>query len=122
MSERKMIEGLASPWGMKDADLFQLIDKLGGWPVGYLYVGFEHTDERNAGFCNSPNNSGWWTVLAHADDYYLWKLSPAGLQRITNAVTDAYYSSLCGRKMDAQKLSFRTWRNHVAAIQKEPKP
>lgn len=86
----KLIPGLRHNfhWAGDDAKFFQAIDEHGGWPVGYQFVGFEHTDERAAGFCNSRQNTGWWTVIAAADDYYLWKLSPAALQRVVDAAID----------------------------------
>lgn len=86
MTSRQIQNGLRHTWGMKDEAFFAMIDATGGWPAGFRYVGFEHTDERNAGFCNSPHNDGWWTVLFDADDYYLWKLSPDALQRIIGDV------------------------------------
>jgi len=96
-----------------DHDFFELIDKTGGWPVGYKYVGFEHTTQRKAGFCNSPQNTGWWTVIANADDYFLWKLSPAALQRITDAVV----SSIRPSRVDASKLYIKNWHGSNAARQ-----
>ena len=91
MSARTMRAGLAHEWQSSGdtGAFFSQIDATGGWPVGFQYVGFEHTDERAAGFTNSPHNDGWWTVVAHADDYYLWKLSDAALQRIADAAIDA---------------------------------
>jgi hypothetical protein len=85
-----MREGLAHTHsGLDDSVFFQMIDETGGWPVGLKYVGFEHTSSRNAGFTNSQGNTGWWTVIASADDYYLWKLSPEALQRVVNSVVAA---------------------------------
>jgi hypothetical protein len=86
---RLMVEGLHHKWGAEDEKFLALIDELGGWPLGYRYVGFEHTDARAAGFTNSPHNSGWWTNVADSDDYYLWKLSPQATQRFADAVLDA---------------------------------
>lgn len=82
-----MVSGLRHDWtwSADKSKFFQHIDALGGWPVGYAYVGFEHTYERAAGFTNSARNDGRWTVVASADDYYLWKLSPAALQRVVDA-------------------------------------
>lgn len=82
-------EGLNYPFHMNEAQLFKRVDETGGWPVGYQYIGFEHTDERRAGFCNSPINTGMWTVVASADDYYLSKLSPAAIQRFADAVRNS---------------------------------
>lgn len=116
MSDIKMIVGLSHKWASSgdDATFFQQIDALGGWPVGFQFVGFEHTDERKAGFTNSPNNSGWWTVLASADDYYLWKLSPAALQRVVHAAISAVRLP----EPKASTLSIQTSRGHRAALQK----
>lgn len=74
---------------MSNENFFRHIDETGGWPVGYQFVGFEHSDSRAAGFCNSRQNTGWWTVVASADDYYLWKLSPEALQKVVNAAIAA---------------------------------
>lgn len=113
MTNRLMREGLAHKHaGMKDEDFFAMIDATGGWPVGYRFVGFEHTDERKAGFTNAPHNSGWWTVVADADDYYLWKLSPECLQRVVDAVR----ASIRIPVVDALKLSIRNSRNWPAAL------
>lgn len=113
MSQRKMVPGLRHErMGLKDAEFFAHIDANGGWPLGYRYVGFVHSDEREAGFCNSPNNDGWWTVIASADDYYLWKLSPEALQRIV----DATVSAIRLPRVDAQKLSIKNWRGWSAAL------
>lgn len=101
---------------MGDAEFFAHIDECGGWPIGFGYVGFEHTESRSAGFCNSPRNSGWWTVVASADDYYLWKLSPAALQRIADAVIDASRPT----RVDAQKVYIKGFCGFNAARAKEP--
>ncbi len=74
--------------GMSDSKFFAHIDETGGWPVGYSFVGFEHSTSRDAGFTNENINTGWWTTIASADDYYLWKLSPDALRRIAEAVRD----------------------------------
>jgi hypothetical protein len=86
-ASRKMVPGLAHLYpGLDLGAFFAMVDESGGWPVGYGFVGFRHSDEREAGFCNSALNDGWWTVVASADDYYLWKLSPRALQRVVDAV------------------------------------
>lgn len=105
-SDHLMIPNLrhARP-SLDDAEFFALIDECGGWPVGYSYVGFEHTESRDSGFCNSPRNTGWWTVIASADDYYLWKLSPAALQRIADAVIDASRPT----RVDAQRVYIKAF-------------
>lgn len=81
MINRKMIPGLRHDYASctDDGIFFAAIDAVGGWPVGFGFVGFEHTESRAAGFCDSPHNDGMWTVLASADDYYLWKLSSVGI-------------------------------------------
>jgi hypothetical protein len=112
MSQRKMVLGLRHERsGLKDEEFFAHIDANGGWPLGYRYVGFVHSDGREAGFCNSPGNDGWWTVVASADDYYLWKLSPEAMQRIV----DAAVSAIRLPRVDAQKLSIKNWRGWAAA-------
>jgi len=53
MSSRHMVKGLAHEYaGIRDDRFFAAIDAAGGWPLGYKFVGFEHTDERAAGFCD----------------------------------------------------------------------
>lgn len=87
---RLMRPGLSHPRpAIDDGDFFQMIDDTGGWPLGYEFVGFEHTDTRAAGFSCSSTNTGWWTTIASADDYYLWKLSPEALQRVVDAAIGA---------------------------------
>lgn len=111
-----MVPGLrhAHP-GLPNEDFFRAIDAAGGWPVGYQFVGFCH-DEREAGFTNSPTCTGWWTVVASADDYHLWKLSPAALQRIADSVVAAVRLP----RVNAQAIFIRDSRGHGAAISREP--
>lgn len=66
--------------GMKVEDFMAAIDKTGGWPVGYKCVQFYHAVEysgRTCKFTNNDVNTGWWTTVCRADDYYWWKLSDA---------------------------------------------
>lgn len=114
MTGRKMIDGLRHVYCVDDAEFFTAIDAAGGWPVGFRFVGFEHTSERAAGFTDSPHNDGYWTVLASADDYYLWKLTPVALQRVVDAVREA----ITVPPINASKLHIRTWRGHRAALSK----
>lgn len=115
MSNRKMIPGLRHEYAsVSDDKFFGAIDVTGGWPVGFKFVGFEHTSGRAAGFCNSSQNDGWWTVVASADDYYLWKLSPARLQQIADAVRERI--TLSG--VDASKLHIRNWMGFRAELAK----
>jgi hypothetical protein len=117
MTEALMREGLAHEYaGIGHEKFFQLIDATGGWPLGYSYVGFEHTDSRKAGFTKQHVHHGWWTTVAHVDDYYLWKLSPAALQRIADAVRDRIVMS----HPNAANLSIKNWRGHTAALAKGP--
>lgn len=90
-SKRVMRPGLrhSFTWSSDLPSFLRRIDETGGWPIGWQYVGFCHTDEREAGWTNSPVNDGWWTVICDVDDYYAWKLSPAALQRIADAVIAA---------------------------------
>lgn len=116
MTERKMQPGLVHEFaGVKDGSFFALIDTTGGWPVGFKYVGFEHTDSRAAGFTNSPRGNGWWTVVASADDYYLWKLSPEAMQRIVDAAAEFSARIVRNHRADAAKLDIRNSRGYVAA-------
>lgn len=117
MADRLMVPGLRHEYSsVKDHDFFTAIDACGGWPLGYQYVGFEHTDSRAAGFCNSRQNTGWWTVVANADDYYLWKLSPEALQR----VVDAAVAAIQLPRPAAHKLHIKNsmgWQATLAASQ-----
>ena len=72
--------------GLKAEHFFEHIDSLGGWPLAYPYVGFAHSNEREAAFTMEPIHSGWWTTLYHRDDYLMWKLSPAAWERIFEGV------------------------------------
>lgn len=114
MTNRKMIAGLSHKYCVDMDVFFAEIDKLGGWPLGFQFVGFEHSSERAAGFTNHPGNDGWWTILAGADDYYLWKLSPETLQRIADAVRDAIRLP----KVNAINLNIRDTRGHIATLRK----
>lgn len=114
-SKTLMREGLSHKSSRtEDGEFFALIDATGGWPVGYQYVGFEHTESRNAGFCNSPNNTGWWTVVANADDYYLWKLSPQAIQRIADAVV----SSIRIAAVSADRLLVKNSQGYSGSVGK----
>ena len=113
MSKRLMRDGLAHAYaGLALDKFFQGIDDTGGWPVGYRYVGFQHSDQRAAGFTNSGQNDGWWTVIADADDYYLWKLSPAALQRVVDAAIGAVRLPI----PQIGKFSIRNARDRIAII------
>lgn len=95
MSTRLMRPGLSHPsMFATDEQFFKMIDDTGGWPAGYKYAGFEHTDERLAGFTNSCVNSGWWTVVVNEDDYYLWKLSPEKLKRLMDDAVTHFLRSI----------------------------
>jgi len=120
MSTRHMVPGLSHDYAScaRPEVFLAAIDAHGGWPIGYRYAGFEHTDARAAGFTNSPHNDGWWTVVADADDYYLWKLSPSALQRIVDATVSAIRLS----RVDAQKLWIKDSRGHRAAMAKVEQP
>ncbi|WP_423459924.1 hypothetical protein [Ottowia sp. VDI28] len=74
--------------GLKDADFFAHIDDCGGWPLAYPYVGFAHSEKREAAFTMEHVHNGWWTTLYHRDDYLMWKLSPEAWERIFAAVRD----------------------------------
>lgn len=113
MGNRLMREGLSHTHpGMKKADLFQMVDATGGWPNGFAFLGFVHSDEREAGFCNSRLNDGWWTVVASADDYYTFKLTEAGLQRIADAAVRSYISATTNFRPSATKLQIKDSRDY----------
>lgn len=97
----KMIAGLAHKGACYQGhELFKKIDELGGWPVGYGYIGFEHDTDRDVGFCTENVNTGWWSILYSADDYYMWKLSPKALQNFADLVVSAVRLP----KVDAEAL------------------
>lgn len=104
-----MIEGLRHDLGYlfnrRDEQFFEDIDKAGGWPLGYKYVGFEHTSERRAGFTNTPISTGHWTTLYSSDDYYFWKLSDEAKQKIIKSVV-----SDCRAVFRSDKLTVSFYR------------
>ena len=117
---RLMREGLSYKRACSsDEDLLKQIDATGGWPVGYEFIGFEHTDERAAGFCATSQNNGWWTVVLSADDYYMWKLSPAALARIAEAAIKRCAS--VAASTSPKDLRVKNWRGYEAALTKESK-
>ena len=118
MTNRSMRKGLAHNWAADPAVFLAAVDATGGWPLGFKYAGFEHTSERDAGFCNSPHNDGWWTVVATADDYYLWKLSPEALQRIVDATVPAIRLPV----PKASALLIRDGKGHRASVSAAPYP
>ena len=76
---------LVHPWGAPEEKFLQMIDDTGGWPVGYTHVSFFHDGpfgNRYCQFTTYPLNTGWWTTVCDADDYYRWKLSPKALKKI----------------------------------------
>lgn len=111
--------------GLKMADFFAHIDALGGWPLEYPYVGFAHSDEREAAFTLKNINHGWWTTLYHRDDYLMWKLSPAAWDRIFEAVRDDLSSRMRTQKPPLQGPKVRGWTRNVIPLNdafKERKP
>jgi hypothetical protein len=79
-----------------DDDFFKRLDALGGWPAGKLYVTMIHTvdTKRPCIFTDKPMHDEWYTTFHSADDYYWWKISPAGKDnfrragmKISNTVT-----------------------------------
>lgn len=112
-TDRLMVDGLCHEYAaMSDSDFFASIDAHGGWPIGYQFIGFVHGTKREAGFCNSPANDGWWTVVASADDYYLWKLSPEALKRVVDAAIDAARIT----RVDPQRMLIKNWRGWKAVV------
>lgn len=99
-----MVKGLVHKGIFTTKDqFFAAIDEAGGWPLGYEYVGFEHTEERKAGFSNSPIYHGWWTTLYSSDDYYFWKLSDEAKHKIIKHVVSNSFAT-CG--LEALKVGF----------------
>ncbi len=73
-------EELKHLWGDPLEKFLQSIDDTGGWPLGYTHVSFFHDGpcgDRYCQFTTRHLQTGWWTTVATADDYYFWKLSDA---------------------------------------------
>ncbi len=102
--------------GLKMADFFEHIDALGGWPLDYPYVGFAHSDEREAAFTLQNINHGWWTTVYHRDDYLMWKLSPAAWDRIFEAVHDDLVCRMRAQKPHPQGPKVRSWTRDVITL------
>lgn len=100
--------------GLKTEAFFQHIDEKGGWPLDYPYVGFAHSDEREAAFTMEPTHSGWWTTLYHRDDYLMWKLSPAAWTRIFDGVRDDLVQRMRGQGALLYGPTVRGWRDRGA--------
>ena len=105
--------------GMKTEAFFQHIDECGGWPLDYPYVGFAHSDAREAAFTMEPTHSGWWTTIYHRDDYLMWKLSPAAWERIFNGVRDDLARRMRGQGARHYGPSVAGWRSGVAQLHPE---
>ncbi len=88
MSNRIYREGLDYPLmaGVEANKLFEKVDATGGWPVEATQIGFDHTESRLAAFTAGEYNSGWFTIVATADDYYWWKLSDKMKEGVRKAV------------------------------------
>lgn len=100
--------------GMKTEKFFEHIDSLGGWPLAYPYVGFAHSEKREAAFTMEPTHSGWWTTLYHRDDYLMWKLSPAAWERIFAGVRDDLAQRLRAQGPRLYGPSVAGWRDRGA--------
>lgn len=113
-------DGLVYTHGILSDDFFDLVDRTGGWPVGYQYVGIEHTKQRAAIFTNNRTNTEWWSLLYTADDYYMWKLSPEAIERIAASAIAKVAESLAEIKLKADKLGIRDSRGYIAALNPRP--
>jgi hypothetical protein len=95
-----MVEGLVHKGIFTTSEqFFEAIDKAGGWPLGYRYVGFEHTEDRRAGFSNIPICHGYWTTLYNSDDYYFWKLSDEAKRKIIERIVRDSYVAHYGKDL-----------------------
>lgn len=113
-----MRDGLHHKWGIDLDKFMRMVDETGGWPVGYPYVGFEHTEGREAGFCQSGKGDGWWTVLYSQDDYFMWKLSPQAWERISEAV----FRQLVITRPVVERLKVKGWaRDEIPAVRERAK-
>lgn len=102
--------------GLKTEAFFKHIDECGGWPLEYPYVGFAHSDKREAAFTMEPRHDGWWTTLNHRDDYLMWKLSPDAWDRIFEAIRDDLSNRLRNQGPLYKGPSVRDWRRHPAPL------
>lgn len=102
--------------GLKTEAFFMHIDECGGWPLDYPYVGFAHSDEREAAFTTKPINHGWWTTLYHRDDYLMWKLSPAAWRRIFDAAREDMAGRLKLQKAPLKGPRVQGWDRGVTPL------
>lgn len=102
--------------GMKTQAFFEHIDACGGWPLDYPYVGFAHSDEREAAFTMEPTHNGWWTTLYHRDDYLMWKLSPAAWGRIFDAVREDLTGRLRLQRVPTKGPRVQGWGRGVTCL------
>lgn len=81
ISTLKVTMQLYTHQGESMAAFFTKIDSLGGWPVGFPFVGRGHVLESQwpCTFSLKCRHDEWHTTMYSADDYYEWKLSSARL-------------------------------------------
>lgn len=82
-----------------DSEFFRRIEQYGGWPLedDQQYVGFEHTDERRAGFTDKPYSTGMWTTIYHRDDYLWWKISDRRKDKIARDIRNKFANEMLSR-------------------------
>lgn len=102
--------------GLKDEAFFRHIDACGGWPLDYPFVGFAHSDKREAAFTMTPVRSGWWTTTHHRDDYLMWKLSPEAWTRIFYAVREDLSSRLSRQGALIGGPQVKGWRSGITPL------
>ena len=101
---------------------FQHIDDCGGWPLDYPYVGFAHSDEREAAFTLEPSNTGWWTTLNHRDDYLMWKISPDGWARIFDSIRRDLANRIANQGALTKGPNVTGWRREQVPLSPDFKP
>lgn len=102
--------------GLSAADFFEHIDAVGGWPLDYPYVGFAHSDAREAAFTMEPTHHGYWTTLYHRDDYLMWKLSPVAWDRIFDGVREDLMARMRYQKPLAQGPRIQGWARSITPL------
>jgi hypothetical protein len=75
------------------------IDNTGGWPIGFKYVSFHHSNKRSCMFGNVPLRTEWWTTICSADDYYWWKISEAKKKLIAHDVERSFWMRIRPREV-----------------------
>lgn len=66
------------------------IDLCGGWPTEAKALLFYHDDKRECVFCEEIKNTGFWTTVLTADEYYWEKISTFTKEKIKNTCIENF--------------------------------